>query len=340
MESLALVSDPASETPTTTTMKAIVQEEYGSPDRLELRDVAKPVLDDDGVLVRVRAASLNALDWRVMRGHPYLVRTSEGFRRPENQIRGVDLAGVVEAVGKNVTQFQPADEVYGERGGTLAEYLVGKEERFAPKPTNLTFEQAAAVPCAALTALQGLRDKAQVKPGQKVLVNGAGGGVGTFAVQIAKWLGAEVTAVCGPGKADMVRSIGADRVIDYTREDFTRASERYDVLFDIGGNRSLRRCKRVLTPTGTLVFVGTPSFRFVAPLLRVVRGTLWSRFSDQKAVAYLTQHSQKDLLVLKELIEAGKVTPVVDRTYPLSEAPEAIRYLEEGHAGGKVVITI
>jgi NADPH:quinone reductase-like Zn-dependent oxidoreductase len=339
MKALALVSDSPPETPPTTTMKAIVQEEYGGPDKLELRDVPTPELDEDGVLVRVCAASLNALDWRVMRGHPYLVRMSEGWRCP-SPIRGVDLAGVVEAVGKNVTQFAPGDEVYGERGGTLAEYLVGKEDRFAHKPANLTFEEAAAVPCAALTALQGLRDKAQLKPGQKVLINGAGGGVGTFAVQIAKWPGAEVTAVCGPDKVDIVRSIGADRVIDYTREDFTKTGERYDVVFDIGGNRSLRRCRRILTPTGTLVFVGTPSFRFVAPLLRVVRGTLRSRFSDQKAVAYLTQHSQADLLVLKELIEAGEITPVVDRTYPLSETPEAMRYLEQGRARGKVVITI
>jgi len=339
MKALALVSDPAPEAPVSTTMKAIVQEEYGSPDKLELREIEKPELDDDGVLVRVRAASLNALDWRVMRGHPYLVRMSEGWRSP-SPIRGVDLAGEVEAVGKNVTQLQPGDEVYGERGGSLAEYLVGKEERFAPKPSNLTFEEAAAVPCAALTALQGLRDKAQLKPGQKVLINGAGGGVGTFAVQIAKWLGAEVTAVCGPDKMDLVRSLGVDSVVDYTSEDFTRGAERYDVLFDIGGNRPLRRCRRVLTPTGTLVFVGTPSFRFVAPLLRVVTGTLRSRFSDQTAVAYLTQHSQADLLVLKELIEAGEIRPVVDRTYPLSESAEAISYLESGRARGKVVVTI
>ncbi|HEU5066263.1 MAG TPA: NAD(P)-dependent alcohol dehydrogenase [Gaiellaceae bacterium] len=339
MKALALVPDSPPVTPPSTTMKAIVQDEYGGPDKLELKDVPTPELDDDGVLVRVRAASLNALDWRVMRGHPYLVRMSEGWRSP-SAIRGVDLAGVVEAVGKNVTQFEPGDEVYGERGGTLAEYLAGKEDRFAHKPSNLTFEEAAAVPCAALTALQGLRDKAQLKPGQKVLINGAGGGVGTFAVQIAKWLGAEVTAVCGPDKVDLVRSLGADRVVDYAREDFTRGAERYDVLFDIGGNRPLRRCRRVLTPTGTLVFVGTPSFRFVAPLLRVVRGTLRSRFSDRTAVAYLTQHSQADLVVLKELIEAGEIRPVVDRTYSLSDAAEAMRYLESGRARGKIVITI
>jgi NADPH:quinone reductase-like Zn-dependent oxidoreductase len=339
MKALALVSDSPPQSQPATTMKAIVQKEYGGPDKLELKDVPTPELDDDGVLVRVRAASLNALDWRVMRGHPYFVRMSEGWRGP-SPIRGVDLAGVVVAVGKNVTQFEPGDEVYGERGGTLAEYLVGTEDRFAHKPENLTFEEAAAVPCAALTALQGLRDKAQLKPGQKVLINGAGGGVGTFAVQIAKWLGAEVTAVCGPDKVDTVRSLGADRVIDYTREDFTKTGERYDVVFDIGGNRSLRRCRRILTPTGMLVFVGMPTFRFVKPMLRVVRGTLRSRFSEQKALIYMTQHSKDDLLVMKELLEAGTVKPVVDRAYPLSEAAEAIRYVEQNRAKGKVVVTI
>ena len=339
MEALALVPDTASEAPATTTMKAIVQEEYGGPEQLQLRDIPKPELDDDGVLVRVRAASLNALDWRVMRGHPYIVRTDEGWRRP-SLIRGVDLAGEVEAVGKNVTQFKPGDEVYGERSGSLAEFLVAKEERLALKPSNLTFEEAAAVPLAALTALQGLRDKAQVEPGQEVLINGAGGGVGTFAVQIAKWLGAAVTGVCGPDKVELVRSLGADRVIDYSREDFTRTDERYDVLFDIGGNRPLRRCKRVLTSTGRLIFVGMPSFRFGLPLLRVLGGILGSRFSDRTALGFITQHSQDDLIVVKKLIEAGELTPVVDRTYPLTETPEAMRYVEQNHAKGKVVITI
>jgi NADPH:quinone reductase-like Zn-dependent oxidoreductase len=339
MESLALVSDPASET-TATTMKAVVQEEYGSPDKLELRDVDKPVVDDDGVLVRVRAAAVNALDWRVMRGLPYLVRLSEGRRRPENPIRGVDLAGHVEAVGKNVTEFKPGDEVFGERSRAFAEYVLGKEEHFAHRPASLTFEQAATLGCAALTALQGLRDKAQVKPGQKVLINGGGGGVGTFSVQIAKAFGADVTAVCHTHNVEMVGSIGADRVIDYTREDFTETNKRYDVVIDNVGNRSLRRLRRILTPGGTLVFVGGPHFRFAAPLIRILRGIIVSRFSQQKLLPHLATHSKDDLLVLKELVESGSVTPIIDRTYPLTEVPEAIRYLEEGHARGKVVITV
>ena len=339
MESLALVSDPASAT-AMTTMKAIVQEEYGSPDKLELGEVDKPVVGDDDVLVRVKAAAVNALDWRVMRGLPYLVRMSEGRRRPENPIRGVDLAGRVEAVGKNVTEFKPGDEVFGERRRAFAEFVLGKEEHFAHKPASLTFEQAATLGCAALTALQGLRDKAEVKPGQKVLINGAGGGVGTFSVQIAKAFGAEVTAVCHTHNVEMVRSIGADHVIDYTREDFTKTKERYDVVFDNVGNRSLRRLRRILTPSGTLVFVGGPHFRFFAPLIRILRGVIVSRFSKQRLRPHLATHSKDDLLVLKELVESGKVTPVIDRTYPLSEAPEAIRYLEQGHAKGKVVITV
>jgi NADPH:quinone reductase-like Zn-dependent oxidoreductase len=320
-------------------MRAIVQEEYGAPDKLELREVDKPVVGDDDVLVRVQAAAVNALDWRVMRGLPYLVRMSEGRRRPENPIRGVDLAGYVEAVGQNVTEFKPGDEVFGERRRAFAEFVLGKEEHFAHKPASLTFEQASTLGCAALTALQGLRDKAEVKPGQKVLINGAGGGVGTFSVQIAKAFGAEVTAVCGRHNVEMARSIGADRVIDYSSEDFTKTKERYDVVFDNVGNRSLRRLRRVLAPNGTLVFVGGPHFRFFAPLLRILRGVVVSRFSKQKLLPFLATHSKDDLLVLKELVESGKLTPVIDRTYPLSQAPEAIAYVEKGHARGKVVIT-
>jgi NADPH:quinone reductase-like Zn-dependent oxidoreductase len=339
MESLALVSDPTPGT-ATTTMKAMVQEEYGSPDKLGLREVDKPVVEDDDVLVRVRAAAVNALDWRVMRGLPYMVRLSEGRRRPENPIRGIDLAGHVEAVGKNVTEFKPGDEVFGERRRAFAEYILGKEEHFAHKPASITFAEAATLGCAALTALQGLRDKAHVKPGQKVLINGAGGGVGTFSVQIAKSFGADVTAVCHTHNVEMVRSIGAARVIDYTQEDFTKTKERYDVVFDNVGNRSLRRLRRILTPSGTLVFVGAPHFRFVAPLFRILGAVVVSRFSKQKLLPFIATHSKDDLLALKELVESGSVTPVIDRTYPLSEVPEAIRYLEKGHARGKVVITV
>jgi NADPH:quinone reductase-like Zn-dependent oxidoreductase len=298
------------------------------------------VVGADDVLVRVKAAAVNALDWRMMRGLPYMVRMGGGMRRPQAPIRGVDLAGEVEAVGKSVTEFKPGDEVFGERSSAFAEYVLGKEEHFAHKPASLTFEQAATLGCAALTALQGLRDKAEVKPGQKVLINGAGGGVGTFSVQIAKAFGAEVTAVCHTHNVEMARSIGADHVVDYTREDFTKTKERFDVVFDNAGNRPLRRLRRILTPTGTLVFVGGPHFRFFAPLLRIVRGVVVSRFSKQTLLPFLATHSKDDLLVIKELVESGKVRPVIDRTYPLSQAAEAIAYVEKGHARGKVVITV
>jgi NADPH:quinone reductase-like Zn-dependent oxidoreductase len=245
----------------------------------------------------------------------------------------------VEAVGAGAGQFQPGDEVFGMSIKTLAEYVRVSREGLAPKPANLTFEQAAAVPVAAITALQGLRDKAQVQPGQKVLINGAGGGVGTFAVQLAKAFGAHVTGVCTTN-VELVRSLGADRVIDYKKEDFTRDGERYDVIFDAASNRSLRECRRVLASDGTLVIVGAGEGRWVRPLARALRAVLISRFARQKLVPFMAQRSTDDLVLLKELIEAGKVTPVIDRSYPLSEAPEAIRYLEEGHAQGKVVITV
>jgi len=305
MKSLALVSDSAPEMSTATTMKAIVQEEYGSPDKLELKEVAKPGLDDDGVLVRVRAASINALDWRLMRGLPYLVRMSEGWRRPETSIRGVDFAGRVEAVGANVTAFRAGDEVFGQRSGSLAEFVVGKEANIAPKPANLSLEQAATLPCAGLTALQALRDKAEVKPRDRVLVNGAGGGVGTLAVQIAKAFGAEVTAVCATHNVETVRSIGADRVIDYTQEDFTRTGEHYEVVFDNVGNRSLRHLRRVLTPTGTIVFVGAPHFRFFMPLLGLLGAIAVSRFSDQDLLPFLAKPNKEDLLVLIAVANPG-----------------------------------
>lgn len=320
-------------------MKAIVQYRYGSPDVLELREIEKPVVDDDGVLVRVRAASVNALDWHLMRGVPSIVRMMEGLRRPKNPVRGADVAGLVEAVGRNVTQFQPGDEVFGMRSGAFAEYVCGKEKNFVPQPVGLTFEQAAAVPVAAETALQGLRDTGQIRPGQKVLINGASGGVGTFAVQIAKSFGADVTGVCSPRNVDMVRSIGADRVIDYTREDFTRDGHRYDLIFDVAGNRSFSDCRRALSPSGTLVMAGQ-SGRKKPSILPFLITPVLSRFVKQKLVTFITKHSKADLVALKELIEAGKVTPVIDRHFPLREVPEAIRYIGEGHPRGKVVITV
>ena len=321
-------------------MKAIVHHRYGPPDVLELRDVDRPALEDDRVLVRVRAASVNALDWHTVRGQPYIARFVMGLRKPKTSAMGVDVAGQVEAVGKNVTQFHPGDAVFGARDGAFAEYVCAREDRVVMKPANLTFEQAAAVPVAAITALQALRDKGQVRPGQKVLVNGAAGGVGTFAVQIAKAFGADVTAATSTGNVDMVRSIGADRVLDYTREDFTKGGQRFDLIVDMGGTRSLRACRRALTRNGTYVMVGGPSGRWLKPLPRALAAAVLSRFVRQRLLFFVAKIKKEDLVVLKELMEAGKVTPVIDRTYPLSETPEAIRYVEEGHARGKVVITV
>lgn len=318
-------------------MKAIVNDRYGSPDGMELRDVDKPEVTDDGVLVRVRATSVNAYDWHMMRGKPYIARLS-GLRKPKTTVLGLDVAGIVEAVGANVTHLKPGDEVFGSRSGAFAEYVSGRN--FVPMPAGFTFEQAAAVPCAGQTALQGLRDKGGIQAGQRVLINGAGGGVGTFAVQIAKAFGADVTGVTSTRNLEMVRSIGADHVIDYTREDFTRSGQRYDLILDPGGNRSLSDIRRVLTPEGTLVLVGPGSGQWVGPIARMLRAIVTSRFVGQRMLPFLSTVSKDDLLVLKELIEAGKVRPVIDRTYPLSEIPEAIRYLEAGHAQGKVVITV
>jgi len=325
------------------TMKAIVRERYGSPDVLELKDVDRPVVDDDSVLVRVRAASINAYDWHMMRGLPFLVRMSEGLRKPKSSAMGVDVSGEVEAVGKNVTNFRPGDEVFGARTGSLAEYVRGgPTSALVPKPAGLTFEQAAAVNMAGTTALQGLRDKGQLKPGQRVLINGAAGGVGTFAVQIAKAFGAHVTAVCSTRNVDMVRSIGADEVVDYTREDFTRLGQQYDLIFDVAASRSLRETRRVLAPNGILVMVGVKGGRQMAPIVaRLLTAVVWTRLANKKKMLpFLAKNSKEDLMVLKELIEAGKVRPVIDRTYPLSETAGAMRYLEEGHARGKVVITV
>jgi NADPH:quinone reductase-like Zn-dependent oxidoreductase len=321
-------------------MQAIVGTEYGSPDGLELREVDTPAVGDDQVLVRVRAASVNPADWHFMRGLPYPVRLESGLRRPKRTVPGADVAGVVEAVGKDVTEFQPGDEVFGYRGGSLAEFVCGGERNFLRKPAGLTYEQAAAVPLAGFTALQALRDRGRIEPGQRVLINGAAGGVGTFAVQIAKELGADVTGVCSTGNLDMVRSIGADQVVDYTVEDFTRSGQRYDLIVDAVGNRSLSDLRRALTPAGTLVLAGGGNGRWLGPLLLPLKAVVVSRFVRQRLLPFLAKYTKDDLRVLKELVDAGKVTPVIDRTYPLSEAPEAIRYLEAGHARGKVVVTV
>jgi NADPH:quinone reductase-like Zn-dependent oxidoreductase len=322
-------------------MKAIVQDKYGSPDVLELKDVGKPAAKDDEALVRVHAAAVNPADWHVMRGLPYIARLAFGLREPQGRLRGTDVAGHVEAVGRNVKQFQPGDEVFGWcKGAPFAEYVCVREDGIALKPASLTFEQAAAVPLAAITALQGLRDKGRIQPGQKVLINGASGGVGTFAVQIAKSFGANVTGVCSTRNVDMVRSIGADQVIDYTQDDFTHSAQRYDLIFDNVASRSLSDCRRALTPKGTLIINSGTGGRWTGALGRVVTALVLSPFVRQRLRPFFTKANQADLFVLKELIEAGKLTPVIDRTYRLSETPEAIGYLEEGHARGKVVITV
>jgi NADPH:quinone reductase-like Zn-dependent oxidoreductase len=316
-------------------MKAIVQNGYGSPDVFELKEIDKPVVTDGDVLVRVHAAALHAGDVFVMRGDPYVARMSAGWPKPKDYVPGYDVAGQVEAVGKNVTQYQPGDEVFGACQRTCAEYVCAAADKFAPKPANLTFEQAAAVPTSAAAALRGLRDAGKVQPGQKVLINGASGGVGTFAVQIAKAFGAEVTGVCSTRNVDMVRSIGADHVIDYTQEDFTQSGQRYDLILDNVANRSFSDCRRVLPLQGTLIPNSGHS-----GLSYIVKALVRSAFVRQQGRPYIAIPNHEDLVVLKELIESGKVTPVIDRTYPLSETPEAFRYLDEGHARGKVVITV
>jgi NADPH:quinone reductase-like Zn-dependent oxidoreductase len=321
-------------------MRAIVRNTYGSPDVLELQEIDKPDLADDCVLVRVRAASINPADWYGMTGRPYVGRVPMGLRKPKERVLGIDFAGTVEAVGKDVTGFQGGDEVFGGRTGALAEYVCVRNA-VAPKPANLTFEEAAAVPVAAITVLQGLRDKGQLQPGQKVLINGASGGVGTFAVQIAKAFGAEVTGVCSTRNVDIARSLGADHVIDYTREDFTRSDRRYDLMLDIAGSRSWSECRRVLNPQATLVIVGAPKGnRLMGPLSHIVKVRLASLRSSQKVLFFIAKLDKPDLAVMRELLEAGKVTPVIDRRYELSEVADAFRYLGEGHAQGKIVINV
>lgn len=326
-----------------TTMKAVVRERYGSPDVLELKDVPKPGVTDDTVLVRVRAASLNAYDWHMLRGSPSLVRMMSGLRKPKSSAMGVDMAGRVEAVGKNVKNFRPGDEVFGARQGALAEYVVGTDEStFAPKPAGLTFEEAAAINMAGTTALQGLRDKGQIKTGQRVLIVGASGGVGTFGVQIAKALGAHVTAVCSTGNVDQARALGADEVIDYTKTDFIKSGKRYDVILDVASSGPLSARRRILEPNGILVGVGNAdgSTGMASILAGLIQTAVVSRFGKQKMPFFLATNSKKDLVALTEMIEAGKVRPVIDRTYPLRETADALRYLEAGHARGKVVITV
>jgi NADPH:quinone reductase-like Zn-dependent oxidoreductase len=326
-------------------MKAIVYHRYGPPDVLKLEEIEKPTPGDDEVLIQVRAASVNPLDWHYLRGIPYFLRIMTGPGKPKSIRLGADVAGRVEAVGRNVTQFKPGDEVFGATRGAFAEYVCCHENKLALKPANLTFEQAAAVPVAGLSALQGLRNKGKIQAGQKVLINGAAGGVGTFAVQIAKSLGAEVTGVCSTRNVDMVRSIGANHVIDYTKEDFTKSGIRYDLMFDNVGNRSLRDCTRVMVAKGIFVSNGGGSLKenegtWLGPLVGSITDLVSAPFLSQKSTSFLASINRQDLVVLKELVEAKQVTPVIDRSYALSEVPEAIRYLEQGHARGKVVITI
>jgi NADPH:quinone reductase-like Zn-dependent oxidoreductase len=327
---------------TVETVKAIVYHEYGSPDVLQFQDIDQPVAKDDEVLVRVRASSANPADWHYMRGMPYVMRPQSGLRKPKNSLLGHDIAGVVEAVGTNVKGFGPGDEVFANvAAGGFAEYASVSEGDLVQKPANLTFEQAAAVPLAGLTALQGLRDAGQIKPEQKVLIVGASGGVGTFAVQIAKSFGSDVTGVCSTRNVELVRSLGADHVIDYTQGDFTQNGQMYDLIFQLAGTTSPSHCRRVLTSKGTLVLCsGDSEGRWIGPVDRLIKAVVLSPFVSQKLGSFLAKPSKDDLQFLKELIEAGEVTPVIDRTYPLSEVPDAIRYLEEGHARGKVVITV
>jgi NADPH:quinone reductase-like Zn-dependent oxidoreductase len=319
-------------------MKAIIQDKYGPPDVLRLMDIDTPVVNDDEVLVRVRAAAVNIGDWHLLRGTPYVMRMAVGLLKPKHEVPGFDVAGQVEAVGENVKQLRRGDEVFGWCKGAFAERACTGENNLLPKPANLTFEQSATVGDSAFTALNALRDQGRVQPGHEVLINGASGGVGTFAVQIAKSFGAKVTGVCSTRNVDMVRSIGADQVIDYTHEDFTRSGQRYDVMLDLVGSRSLSDCRRALTPRGTYVLVGVADMGRWFGLARQVKVLSLSPFVRQRMRVFIVKHNREDLAVLKELVEAGKVAPVIDRHYKLSEVPEALRYQGEGHPHGKIVI--
>jgi NADPH:quinone reductase-like Zn-dependent oxidoreductase len=322
-------------------MQAIVQDNYGSGDALELREIERPAIGEQQVLVRVRAAGVNPADWAVMSGLPYIARPVYGLRRPKVGVRGTDVAGYVAAVGSGVTRFKLGDEVFGASTGSYAEYAAASEDELAPKPANLTFEQAATVPMAGLVALQAIRDQGQVHAGQTVLINGASGGIGTFAVQIAKALGAEVTAVASTRNLELLRSVGADHVIDYTKEDFTTSGMRYDVILDNVSNHSLSHLRRALTPTGVLIpNGGNFGNRWFASAGRLIRGTVLFCFGTQRLGRFLVSTNHADLVALKELIEAGKVTPVLDRTYPLSSAAQAIDHVGTGHAQGKTAITV
>jgi NADPH:quinone reductase-like Zn-dependent oxidoreductase len=321
-------------------MKAIVHERYGRPDVLELREVDRPVLEDDQVLVRVHASSVNPAEWYEVTGM-YIARPSTGLRKPKRKLVGTDLAGSVESVGKDVKDFRPGDEVFGAAPGAWAEYAAARDVRLAPKPANVSFEEAAAVPIAAITALQALRDHGHLQSGQSVLINGASGGVGTYAVQIAKVLGGDVTAVCSTRNVEQARSLGADRVVDYTKEDFTRRSERHDLMLDIAGSRPFSKCRRVLTPDATIILVGgRMTYRGLGPLPHLAGMFLASRFRSQKVKFFVAKITSDDLAFLGDLLQAGKVTSVIDRRYELSELPEALVYLGETHARGKVVITV
>jgi NADPH:quinone reductase-like Zn-dependent oxidoreductase len=322
------------------TMKAIVQTRYGASGVLAVKDVDMPEIGDDGVLVQVRASSANAQESHLIRGRPYFMRVTTGLRRPKQVVPGADVAGVVVAVGQSVTEFRPGDEVMGARSGAYAEYVAGRLRNFVPKPPNLTFEQAAAIPVAAITALQAVRDKGQIKAGQRVLILGAGGGVGSFAVQIAKAFGATVTASTSTGNVEMVRAIGADEVVDYTREDPTRSGRRYDVILDVGGYAPLGDLGRAVVPGGTVVVVGAGKASSLGIVAGMLAARLRSRLRGQRIVSFLASIKRDDLLVLAELAAAGKIAPVIDRTYPLRDAEEAVSYVETGQARGKVVITV